>query len=244
VRVRGRRENSSAKHDRSVLRDHRLLEIVPRSTLVAMPPRRPRTSPRRAPRQRRAEATVDVLLEATSRVLAKHGYAATTTNHIAEAAGVSIGTLYHYFPSKEALIEAIVHRLWASELEALRTRADVLENRPLAEAIDVIVVALVDVVRSRTALYGRWFAEASHLGKLDEALGMANAAIAMVRDALERRRDEVVPDDLAFAADFTVKLALAGVHTATRDYPEQLASGQFARELSAMLRRYLLREAS
>jgi AcrR family transcriptional regulator len=221
-----------------------LLETSPRPTLAAMAVRRPRvpsTSPRRAPTQRRAEETIDVLLEATARVLAKHGFHATTTNHIAEAAGVSIGSLYHYFPSKEALIEALVHRLWAKELESLLASAEVLATRPLGEAIDAIVHALVDTVRPRTSLYGRWFAEASHLGRLDQALDMANAAIALVRAALERHRDQLIPEDLDFAADLTVKLALAGVHTATRDYPDRLADGQFARELSAMLRRYLLR---
>ena len=77
---------------------------------------RPRTAPRRAPRQKRAEDTVAVLLDATEIVMAKGGFHAATTNHIAHAAGVSIGTVYQYFPSKEALVEAVVHRLWAREL--------------------------------------------------------------------------------------------------------------------------------
>src|SRR5213595_458313 len=71
--------------------------------------RRPKTAPRRPPKQERSQETVAVLIEATERVLTKEGYAAATTNRIAEVAGVSIGTLYHYFPTKEALIEKLVH---------------------------------------------------------------------------------------------------------------------------------------
>ena len=56
-----------------------------------------------------------MLIAATERVLTKEGYAAATTNRIAEVAGVSIGTLYHYFPTKEALIERLVHKMWAEE---------------------------------------------------------------------------------------------------------------------------------
>src|SRR5688572_19218464 len=96
--------------DRAKSRSGGLLDYRVRSMA-----RRMRTSPRRAPRQKRAEDTVLVLLEATEIVLAKHGFVGTTTNHIAEAAGVSIGTLYHYYPSKEALIEAVVHRMWMRE---------------------------------------------------------------------------------------------------------------------------------
>src|SRR5947209_7506544 len=74
-------------------------------------PRRARTSPRRAPRQKRAEDTVSVLLRATEITLARYGFHAATTNRIAAAAGVSIGTLYHYFPTKEALVETVVHNM-------------------------------------------------------------------------------------------------------------------------------------
>src|SRR5207248_4039671 len=68
-------------------------------------PRAPKRAPRRPPQQNRSEETIAVLLEATERVFAKEGFAQATTNRIAEVAGVSIGTLYHYFPTKEALVE-------------------------------------------------------------------------------------------------------------------------------------------
>lgn len=71
---------------------------------------RSRLSPRKMPQQRRAQATVETLLQATARVLLAKGWAGTTTNHIALRAGVSVGTLYEYFPGKEALVAALVER--------------------------------------------------------------------------------------------------------------------------------------
>ena len=62
----------------------------------------PTTSPRRRPRQARAQATVDAIVKATARVLVDEGYDRASTNRVALAAGVSIGSLYQYFPSKEA----------------------------------------------------------------------------------------------------------------------------------------------
>ncbi|HEY2514426.1 MAG TPA: TetR/AcrR family transcriptional regulator [Polyangiaceae bacterium] len=205
-------------------------------------PRRARTAPRRAPLQKRAEDTVDVLLQATELAISRHGFHATTTNRIAELAGVSIGTLYHYFPTKEALVQAVVHRMWREEFEAMAANAGLLETAPLDVAVREIVGALVAVITKRRDLVMRWYSEASHLGDLRTGLDMSDSATTLVEAALSRRRDEVRPRDLHFAADLVVKTALAVARTASRDYPDQLADGALAHELAEMLSRYLLKD--
>jgi AcrR family transcriptional regulator len=65
---------------------------------------------RRQPSQARSEHTVRVIFEAVAQVLNEQGEAAFTTNRIAERAGVSIGTLYQYFDSKEAIVMAMLAR--------------------------------------------------------------------------------------------------------------------------------------
>ena len=72
--------------------------------------RKPQTNPRKSASQKRSRLTVDALLEATTRVLVKEGYDKATTNRIAAVAGVSIGSLYQYFPGKEALVAAVIER--------------------------------------------------------------------------------------------------------------------------------------
>lgn len=69
-----------------------------------------RPSARREPKQRRSRETVDAVLEAVPRVIRRHGADAITTNRIAEAAGVSIGSLYEYFPDKQAIFRALHDR--------------------------------------------------------------------------------------------------------------------------------------
>jgi AcrR family transcriptional regulator len=66
--------------------------------------------PRKAPRQRRSAATVDAILEAAAHILEREGLAALTTNRVAERAGASIGSLYQYFPNKEAILAALIRR--------------------------------------------------------------------------------------------------------------------------------------
>ena len=71
---------------------------------------RARTIPRKTPVQERSRDTVEAILAATARVLVKEGYEGASTNRIAVAAGVSIGSLYQYFPSKEAVVAAAIER--------------------------------------------------------------------------------------------------------------------------------------
>ncbi len=71
-------------------------------------PQRP--LPRKNPRQSRSRATVEAIVEAAARILETDGFAGLSTNAVAERAGVSIGSLYQYFPRKEALIGALIAR--------------------------------------------------------------------------------------------------------------------------------------
>ena len=69
-----------------------------------------RINPRKLPQQERARATIDAILTATARILVKEGFDRASTNRIAEEAGVSVGSLYQYFPGKEALVAALIER--------------------------------------------------------------------------------------------------------------------------------------
>ena len=77
---------------------------------------------RRLPRQRRAIATVDAILEAAARILIDTGYASASTNRIAERAGVGIGSLYEYFPGKEAIFAELRRREMTNWYARLRDR--------------------------------------------------------------------------------------------------------------------------
>ncbi|MCU4401396.1 TetR/AcrR family transcriptional regulator [Acinetobacter pittii] len=66
--------------------------------------------PRKRPRQARSVATFEAILEAAARILESLGFAGFNTNAVAELAGVSIGSLYQYFPSKDALIVELIRR--------------------------------------------------------------------------------------------------------------------------------------
>jgi AcrR family transcriptional regulator len=209
-------------------------------------PRRPKTAPRRPPKQERSQETVAVLIEATERVLTKEGYAAATTNRIAEVAGVSIGTLYHYFPTKEALIEKLVHKMWQEEVMLVESRAALLLEAPIGVAVRELVHAFVEMVQRRETLVRRWYSEVPHLGQLELGLELSDRATRLVRAGFEHNRGELRAEVLAnldFASDFVVKMTMAAVRTAARDYPKELASGVLEAAVTDMITRWLTKAA-
>ena len=113
---------------------------------------------RKQPRQARARATIDAILDAAAHILGQRGWIGLTTNAVAEVAGVSIGSLYQYFPNKLALIEAVRRRHFDEVLAVLRAAADRGTSRSRR------VLALVD---GMIAVHSRY--PAAHRVLLEES---------------------------------------------------------------------------
>jgi AcrR family transcriptional regulator len=96
---------------------------------------------RKEPRQARSRATTDAVLDAAAHILGERGWAGLTTNAVAELAGVSIGSLYQYFPNKLALIEAVRRRHFDDVLAILRAAADekTSRQRRIATLVDGMI---------------------------------------------------------------------------------------------------------
>jgi AcrR family transcriptional regulator len=94
--------------------------------------------PRKSARQARSAATVGVIVEAAARILETVGLAGFTTNAIAERAGVSVGSLYQYFPNKDAITRALIRRE-LEVLEAAVTAIDVAQTVPTPLACFIAV---------------------------------------------------------------------------------------------------------
>ena len=101
-------------------------------------------SPRKAPRQGRSQATVETILAAAARVLSRESLAGFNTNRVAEVAGVSVGSVYQYFPNKAAIVVALIdrdHAKLADALEALLARP---VQGSLRETLDDLAKLLID----------------------------------------------------------------------------------------------------
>ena len=101
--------------------------------------------PRNIPRQQRSKDTFDRVLAAAARLFGELGYAATTTNKIAEAAGISVGTLYHYVGDKDALLSALAERHLADAAARIAAAFDRLraQEPDLATSLRTVIEAIV-----------------------------------------------------------------------------------------------------
>ena len=153
-----------------------------------------RTNPRKTPSQGRSRALVDAVIDATARVLVSEGEAALTTNRVAEVAGVSVGSLYQYFPNKEALVAAVIERRLARDGAELGAALRLADGLPLREAVRIMAARAV-AIRSRERDFYR--AVLPLVGQVErdrEARRVAVEARAGLTAWLRSRREELRSD--------------------------------------------------
>jgi AcrR family transcriptional regulator len=184
--------------------------------------RKPATSPRKSASQERSRLTVDALLEATARVLMKEGYDRASTNKIAAVAGVSIGSLYQYFPSKEALVAAVIDRHMHEMFQVVRDALVKVAAQPIEIAARELVSVMLDAHRVNPKLHGVLAEQVPRTGRLENIEAINREAYALVRGYLEAHRDELDVADPDIAAFICVTAVEALTHAAIVRRPEIL----------------------
>jgi AcrR family transcriptional regulator len=146
--------------------------------------------PRKRPRQARSEATVEALLTAATRVLSSDGLKGFNTNRVAEVAGVSVGSLYQYYPNKAALTAALIARTQTALADGLEARIAGLAGASLAEAIADLACMAVNQQYGEARLAAALDHEERHLPVPEIAEARLRMTAAVER-LLERHRDEI-----------------------------------------------------
>ena len=113
--------------------------------------------PRKSPMQARSSASVEAILEATVQVLRQVGKERLTTTRVAARAGVSVGTLYQYFPNKSALLQAALRRHLMTVFNAMEAACEEQKGQPLAQMATALIHAFLGAkmkdARTSVALY-------------------------------------------------------------------------------------------
>jgi AcrR family transcriptional regulator len=197
-----------------------------------------RTAPRKRPRQERSAATVDAILEAAARDFAANGYEAATTNRIAKAAGTSVGSLYQYFPSKDAIAVELVRRYRADRLAFVRSRLEMLGKQPLAQVVRALFKSVLEAEGISPELYRVLIEQVLRTSARREVRGYEEKLEALVVAALGRVDPRPQVDDLELAAFVMVRLALALIHSANAD-EHRYSNEALANELTKLIVGYL-----
>jgi AcrR family transcriptional regulator len=204
--------------------------------------RRPLTNPRKQAAQRRSRATVDALIEATARILVREGFDKASTNRIAAEAGVSVGSLYQYFPSKEALVAAVMERHNRRLMQVVRGALAEAAALPMEQAARKLVAAAIKAHRVDPKLHRVLAEQIPRTGRLENIDALNRETYALFRGYLETHRDEFRTLDLELATFVCVTSIEALTHTAVLHHSEFLSdegAGTLIDEATRLVVRYL-----
>jgi AcrR family transcriptional regulator len=205
-------------------------------------PRKTLTNPKKQATQPRARATVDALLEATARILVKEGYDRASTNRIANAAGVSIGSLYQYYPSKEALVAGVVDRHMQDMTNVLHGELAKVMAQPVKTATRKLVATMIDAHRVDPKLHRVLVEQIPRVGRLENVEAIDRETLTLVRAYLDAHRDEIDVPDVDMAAFVCVMTVEALTHAAVMQRPEMLRDEKvdaFVEEVTRLIVGYL-----
>jgi AcrR family transcriptional regulator len=203
-----------------------------------MPPKRSNT-PRKLPQQDRSRVTVEAILEATTHILTEEGYEKANTNRIADRAGISIGSLYQYFPNKESLIAALMEQHSNEIVELVEIKLQLLFNAPLEVAISELVKAVIaahtinprlhQVLNEEIPLSARL----QQMQKADERIGK------MLRAYLSRCQEHIHPQNMDITIFILSRTVESLCHAAVIEHPDFVSNSHFEQEVSRLLLLYL-----
>lgn len=200
-----------------------------------------KATPRKKPMQERSKATVAAIVEAATQLLAAEGYHNLSTNRIAEFAGVSVGSLYQYFPNKDAVVAAVVEAFAERQLQLIVAHLSSFdEDTDIEAGVRTVIAALFEAKKCEPELSRVLFEGVPQIGQVD-MLGMwTERAVEVVKAALILRADAMRPLDIDTVAYVIVTACHGIVHTTVIKNPEMLQSETLAQETASLVLRYIL----
>jgi len=182
--------------------------------------------PRKTPVQARSTVTVAAISEATIQILLSPGTDRLTTTRVAERAGVSVGTLYQYYPNKQSLLFAVLEDHLDKVSAAVEAACARARRKPLAEMVKHVIEAFVDAKMARTDISTALYRIAADVGgpALVKRMGQRTrkALAAMLRTA---------PDAVLHQEKFAIQMMFAAMAGATRFVLEAGATPAMVRQL-------------
>jgi AcrR family transcriptional regulator len=178
---------------------------------------------------------VRAILDAAERIL-RDPAESLTTNRVAEVAGVSIGSVYEYFPTKQAIARAVEERSWSGIAHAIAQLVPRLVGRKLADAIRDLVAAAIDAIIARGRVHGYTVADPDVLVARLEHIERC----AQLLEQVLRAHAGVALPELRLPIILCIKTVSALAWLGDRDHRDACERGELQREVGDMVARYVL----
>jgi len=199
-----------------------------------------RTAPRKKPAQKRSRATVDAIVDATARVLVRDGYDALSTNRVAREARVSVGSLYQYFPGKEALVAAVMEQYASRMQENIAARLQDAGTAATAEEVATEMIrAMLAAQQSEPRLHRALVEQVPRIGALRRLHELFTNYERLVAAWLGENLERIEVRDVDTAA-FVLVAAVEGlVNRAILDRAELVSSGKIEEHILRLVLAYV-----
>lgn len=199
--------------------------------------------PRKLPRQARSRALVDAILDGAAQIMARQGREALTTNAVAVKAGVSIGSLYQYFPNRESVIAAVAERHGQAVYRRIAD-VDLTGENTLEGVIVRVIDGLFAAHRIDPPLHAALEGDIARMRNGNgngegRPLGAKNAFMAQLGNLHASAAAEIPHRDVALAALTAAELAHAMAHAAIIDRDERISADMCEREAVRAVLAYL-----
>jgi AcrR family transcriptional regulator len=178
--------------------------------------------PRKRPQQPRSVKMVTWILDAATRVLEKESLEGFNTNRVAEVAGVSIGSLYQYFPNKDALTVALIEKTQQELVIALTKAAELTHAKPLAESVRELARVAIIHQQTRPRLSRILDLEEQRLSPEAVLSRSARAIQTTLVDFLQQHRKDITVPNVQEAATDILTIVKALVDANTGEVSEKL----------------------
>jgi AcrR family transcriptional regulator len=195
-------------------------------------------SQRKQPKQERSKAIVEAIFEATVRILPKLGSQNITTKKIAEFAGVSIGSLYQYFPNKESVLVGIMDIATKTRTAEIQKRIDEIDGKSMVEATDTMIDLGLEIFLKEKEKVREIYRQAPELGRLPAFLKLRQSVVE--RLAIEMKKHHPGRAEAEYLrVSFIATNSLMGiVHTMLYDEEQNYSIDELSFELKTMLNAY------
>jgi AcrR family transcriptional regulator len=200
-----------------------------------------RAQPRKTPVQARAKVTWNAILDAAAQVLLARGYEKATTDRIAERAGVSVGSVYEYFPNKESIFAALTLRFNEERWAVLRQHPSDAGHSSLEQAIRSTVRARIAATRLNARLNTALNLEVPHHVTAEQSKAVFNEFLEISLAALGAYAKQLRHGNLELMVTLVTHATHAAVDNIAASNAELLDSHELEDEISLMMFRYLSR---
>lgn len=195
--------------------------------------------PRKAPSQERAEVTVQSLLDATAAEILEGGYDRMSTNKIAKRAGVSVGSLYQYFPNKEAIVVALRRRSADRERENVRAAMADLDDAEFPLLVRGVIKAVIASYLTEPELRKAYATQVPPIAGLAPDWDADRLVLQLFLEWLSRHPGTVKVGDQEMTMFVILHSVDGAVRQALLERPAYLTAETFVDELVRMAVGYL-----